>query len=308
MMDRTTILPNSCLGAIKNLPDSVLSSNGNMDRRFAIPYTGSGRVDPEFNASIKFDLTHNLNSLISTIEEEAKFSVQDQFGEPESWTAIPVQDRMAAIVSLITGRVFVGLPLSRQQRWRAIMQDHTMSVVKFAFKLKFLPLSLRPLVAPLISDLYTAKRTGKEIASLLKNLIDVKLASRPVLSEKAAVDPNPDSATHDEETGRLLSWLIKRYQSTRGPSFDRKLLGRDHCTLSFAAAGFPGIMLTHAVLDLAARQELLAPLRDEIEREVQASPDGALDAKALARLTLLDSFLKESSRMNPPGISAKLLF
>jgi hypothetical protein len=52
--------------------------------------------------------------------------------------------------------------------------------------------------------------------------------------------------------------------------------------------------------DLIAYQEYIQPLRDEIVAVVKE--DGSLKKTSLTKLKLLDSFMKETQRLNPVSI------
>lgn len=65
----------------------------------------------------------------------------------------------------------------------------------------------------------------------------------------------------------------------------------------------------HALVDLAAHPEYIAPLREEIERviaedgySVDESGTKKLKKQSFPKLTKMDSFLKESQRFNPLGL------
>ena len=53
--------------------------------------------------------------------------------------------------------------------------------------------------------------------------------------------------------------------------------------------------------DLAARLEYVKPLREEIIKAWKIA-DGHPDRSTVLRLEKLDSFMKESQRLNPPGM------
>lgn len=55
---------------------------------------------------------------------------------------------------------------------------------------------------------------------------------------------------------------------------------------------------THALYDLCQRPEYIAPLREEIRQALQE--EGGWQKTTLHKLPKLDSFLKESTRFNPP--------
>lgn len=66
---------------------------------------------------------------------------------------------------------------------------------------------------------------------------------------------------------------------------------------------------TQAIFDLVARPEYIQPLRDEIEQVIDedgqdTDGEGFLKLKktSMTKLKKLDSFMKESQRLSPPGI------
>lgn len=50
------------------------------------------------------------------------------------------------------------------------------------------------------------------------------------------------------------------------------------------------------LFDLASRSEYTAPLREELERVMAEEGEKNLSPRAMAKLPLMDSFLKESQR------------
>lgn len=271
-----------------------------MYRRFAIRWTGSGWVDPELHASIKVDLSHDTNSIIPLVQNEIEYSAAEHVGKCAEWTSVQIQASMTQVVTLVTGRVFLGLPLSRDPRWVDASMQHTMSVLMYSSRLRTFPSIVRPLVARLLPEFSTVARTKVVISSLLDKIIQAKLRSSN--SDKEFEKVNAATEASVTEDSKMISWLMKRYEAARGPNYNSSLIIRDHLTLCFAATGFPSIAITHAIIDLAAYPQYFQPLRAEIDTELRASSDGTLDAKALAKCSLLDSFVKESARMNPPGI------
>jgi cytochrome P450 len=60
-------------------------------------------------------------------------------------------------------------------------------------------------------------------------------------------------------------------------------------------------LLTNIVYDLTAHPEYLQPLREEI-KSVMAE-DGILQKTSPTKMKLLDSAVKESQRLNSPGLN-----
>jgi len=83
--------------------------------------------------------------------------------------------------------------------------------------------------------------------------------------------------------------------------------------VSFAAIHTSSMALSQVVFDLAARPEYIKGLREEI-KEVLAEDGYDIDGEGFTKLKKssytklrkLDSFLKESQRLSPPGISSSL--
>lgn len=61
-------------------------------------------------------------------------------------------------------------------------------------------------------------------------------------------------------------------------------------------------LLTNVIYDLAANPQYLPPLREEIQSVLET--DGTFHKTSLTKMKLLDSVVKESQRLNPPGLSA----
>ena len=59
--------------------------------------------------------------------------------------------------------------------------------------------------------------------------------------------------------------------------------------------------LTNVLYDLAAHPEWAEILREEIQRISAEEPSGKLRKKTMPKLRKLDSFIKESQRVNPLG-------
>jgi cytochrome P450 len=272
-----------------------------MNRRFAIGWTGTGWVGPELHASIKVNLTHEINSLIPLVQEEIKHGIESSIGQLEQWTPLILPMKLGPVINQVTGRVLVGQPLSRDPNWVGTTMQHVMSVMKFSDRLRTFPTIFRPIIGWLLPELGMVRQTKKSISAMLKtamtNQLQVYPSNTPAPKESATT-----SDTSSPESMRLASWLSEKYAANRSLEQSADQIVRDYSTLFMAATGFPVLAITHILIDLAAYPEYLAPLRAEIDGQLKISTNGILDAKGVAKLTLLDSFCKESSRMNPPGI------
>jgi len=80
--------------------------------------------------------------------------------------------------------------------------------------------------------------------------------------------------------------------------------------VSFAAIHTTTMAVWHVMFDLACRPEYIQPLRHEVDNVIaedghDVDEDGflKLNKTSMTKLRKLDSFLKESQRLSPPGLS-----
>ena len=113
----TVMLPISMLDEIKNLPEKKASFNELLREVFAGRHTGFGDDRSELVAAVKIDLTRNIAGALDGLQDEIKYALDKEFGPCHDWTSLELYGKLARIVALLSGRVFVGRPLSREEEW-----------------------------------------------------------------------------------------------------------------------------------------------------------------------------------------------
>jgi cytochrome P450 len=98
----------------------------------------------------------------------------------------------------------------------------------------------------------------------------------------------------------LLQWFIDA--ATEDQKQDPTFLAISQVNASLAAIHSTAIVVTNAIFDLATRPHYVEPLRAELQ-SLRDATGGTLVDMGLLRLPKLDSFLKESQRLNPLGLS-----
>lgn len=99
-----------------------------------------------------------------------------------------------------------------------------------------------------------------------------------------------------------IEWLIdiaEKMDDQRELSVRR--LAENVLHLLFAANSAPGALVTQMVYEVLMDPRYLGPLRDEIAAALRA--EESWTAEALANMPLLDSLVRETLRMYPPGSS-----
>jgi hypothetical protein len=107
-----------------------------------------------------------------------------------------------------------------------------------------------------------------------------------------------------EENQNLLHWIIGNFKDPARGSFGQT--GRIEYGLAFAAIHTTSSALTHVLFDLAAHPDYAEILREEIDAVVaeENHPQGRLLKTSISKLKKLDSFIKESQRVNPIQLSS----
>jgi cytochrome P450 len=183
----------------------------------------------------------------------------------------------------MSGRAFVGLPLSREDDWVEATVDYTAGVSRAWLVLRLIPWPIRFFVAPFLPQVKALKRQ--------RTINEQKLA--PVIAEKRS------GAKKDKSIpgGDMLDWFISQY--SHAPS--AKELGRDQLLVTFASIYNLSNALSYIIFDLAAlKPEQVELMRQEVLEHVP--PDGRIDKMNLPKLKRLDSFAKESQRLSPPSL------
>jgi cytochrome P450 len=285
LLDRTVILPHRVINEVKSLPESQVSINANNYRRFLGKYTLMGTKSDEFVAAIKQDLTRQVGNLMGELTEETEYA--DSTTIEGKQKTLPVYPTMLKFITLLSGRTLVGLPLSRRDEWLQSSINYAVESVRAGAQLREYPARLRWLVAFFLPRIYRVKEHQVRVREML----------HPILARQRQEEGG--NKQQDEQEGRLVRWLLHHYKSPSAVPVE--VLGKDHLLAFFAAIHIATNALTHVVLDLAARPEYMAPLREEMEAELGSTADGRLTLAGLAKMRKMDSFVKESLRASPPG-------
>jgi hypothetical protein len=147
-------VPAQFVDEIKNLSEDTLSFQKQVTARFLGKYTGLG-VNDTLVQSVKVDLTKNIPNILEELQSEVAYSVHKHIGECESWTDYPLYGTLLHLVALLSGRIFVGLPLSRDKSWLHATISYTIDGFVGAEKLWMYPRLLHPIMQYLIPEVST---------------------------------------------------------------------------------------------------------------------------------------------------------
>lgn len=295
---QTSDLPRLVLSAkyleeLRSLPESIISHRESVCDRFLGYWTGLDAVKQStlHNEICQTTLVQNLPVLLPRMHEEAVNALEVNMRTASTptvgYTPFSTYGSVFNMIARINSRVLVGLPLCRDPDWLKVAEGYPQDSVAVAMNLRpYLPW-LRWLVYPFLAS---AKRLKNEYAIAFRKLSPLIMERR-----KAA------EAGHTEEKGKridVLQWMIDM-----GTGSDKKvdIIVRKMMFLTMAGFHAPTATAVHVIYDLCAHPEYLAPLRKEIEDEL-ALEGGRWTLALLRRLKRLDSVIKESQRLNAPGL------
>lgn len=251
-------------------------------------------LDILLGTHLTFSVTRNkftprLGSMVPMFAEEIDYAMKTEIPACKSeWVSVDMNTIMTRIISRLTSRSWVGKELARTDAWHTANLKTTEQIFITALILKCLPSILRPVVAPVIPTRWKLKKLIDKVLSYLVPMIEQRLRRE----QQAEENSGKDSYEKPED---VIQWML---DEAEGELRDPKNLARRYV---FAVIGslFPVASgLVDCMYDLAAHPEIIESLRQEIQ-EVMAE-DGGWSKGTAAKLVKMDSFMKESQRINTP--------
>jgi cytochrome P450 len=277
------ILPRSCIDMIKSLPETHVSIKKHHHDVFLGEYTYMGTKADEFDAAMRYDLTRNTPVVLASFNAEVRHAIEENIGPCKDWTALKPRAAMCRVASLMSGRAFVGVPLSRDEQWVEATVNYTGNVTKAWLVLRTLNRFIRPVMAPFLPEVKALMGT--------REMTSTKMA--PLLERMARGDNGQPA---DGPGGDMIRWFQGRYSKKASP----QELARDQLLATFASIYNLSNALTYLMFDLASYPEYIEPLRQELDEVL--GDKGSIDKDSLQRLKKLDSFVRESQRHSPPSL------
>lgn len=188
---------------------------------------------------------------------------------------------MVGIITKNASRMFGGTEISRNGEWLKSAADYSMDVVSVAVKLRPYPAFVRPLIYPFLEGsklldhhLHVAKKTFSHI-----------FAERLALKEG------------DDKPIDMLQWLA---DSARGSDRNPDVLAHNMLFMALASVHTSSATIIHVLFDLCANPEFMDELRQDVQ---QAVSESGWTLASIAKMKKIDSFMKESQRMNQAVLS-----
>jgi len=280
-------VPTKFLPELKKAPDDVISAaDANTEVMFS-KYTKFENENVFIHHVIRSTLTPSLPRLNAGISEEVAESMRLELPQSSNWSEVLINQKLLRIIAMVSGRVFVGPELCRDERYLDASINYTVDQMTAVNAISKVPAFLRPLVATRLPETQTLYRhidAGIEVISPL------------IIARRKAAEKGNYKAPND-----LLQWIIDA-QTKLGTVSDRDL-AMSQLTASFVAIHTTTAATTNALYWLAAKPELTPMLREDVQQAL-AESKGEFTSLALQNMKKLDSFLKECMRLSPGNVAS----
>ncbi|KAF9237104.1 cytochrome P450 [Melanogaster broomeanus] len=279
------------LEELRKSPDDELSHSEVVNETLKVEYTlGHDVHHNRYHVPIiRSQLTRNLGVLYPEINDELVTAFEEtldlkgngihQCERGTEWKSVPALHAVQKVICRTSNRIFVGLPLCRNPDWVALNIQFTLDVAKGGIIIGLFPKFMASVVARFMTSVPGSTRRG------VKHL-------GPIIEERKKCLEKYGPAWADKPND-LLSWLM---DEAKGSEYQYSIesLTRRILTVNFAAIH----TFTHALFNLAANPQYIQPLREEVVSIVGTE---GWSTGALAKMRKIDSFLKESQRLEGMG-------
>ncbi|KAF5349709.1 hypothetical protein D9756_008944 [Leucocoprinus leucothites] len=237
-------------------------------------------VHPHHINTIRSSVTRNISGKFEDISDEALAALDDYIPSSQEWRSIPAYETLLHIVCRTTNRYLVGLPLCRNSDYLFISEQFTVDVSVTSQKINSFPDILKPIAGKIF---------GAQVKERIKAAYDI-LA--PFIEDRlerfTRFGLDRDGLEND-----VFTWLLE--SATQDYHYSVEDIVRRILVINFTSIHTTAVGLIQGIYDLAVHPEYVQEMRDEAERVID---EGGWSKASLHKMHKIDSFLKESFRLN----------
>ncbi|EXU98876.1 cytochrome P450 [Metarhizium robertsii] len=264
---------------VRRIPNSVIAKALSWQR------TRARKPEDAFFKSFSAEFVHGFQEETQRLVQNQSSGIFSLFrGTPPAadsgWSAVPCFPLAIKVIARLTTYSLFGEPLCRDVEFLDMCCRFGDAIPRDALILRSWPAWARPSVAKLLA----APRLVRKLQGILYAEIQQRRSTR----EK---NPMKD----------LLDFTID-WVDQRGEEYDDWHITDMMTNTIFAALHTSSQLVVHTIFELATRPEYADPLREEIKQCFELHGEGT--KKALDSMYKVDSFIKETQRMNPLDASA----
>ncbi|KAJ4014167.1 hypothetical protein NW752_005886 [Fusarium irregulare] len=263
-------------------PRAVMAKGYAKDMQIEYTYFGG---PPEYVIhAIKANLTGSLPAFTPLLHGMVKKNMPNVLGLYKDWTPVQVHDRVLRLVARNNARVFQGTAASLDEEWQSASTGYVLACFDCIRALKQWHPWLRPLVYRFIPERAAIKdQWAKGRKRVMASMLERKRKGGNI-----------------EDPPTMLDHLSNGRNEHMADDVEMQLLHQ--MTLIAVGTVTTFSSTTQAIYDLAAHPEYVSILRQEVEN-VPRDQSGNFNRDSTSAMEKLDSFLKESQRLNSPDLT-----
>ncbi|KAI9751190.1 MAG: hypothetical protein M4579_006169 [Chaenotheca gracillima] len=277
------VLPPRYLEEVMRAPQDRLSFPLFSEQAFCLNYSGGPQQTDATAHIVRVDLTRNLGDLLDGIHAECIAAFQDKMVECNDWTAVRPYEIFAYVVARITARVMVGPELCRNEEWLGLSIGTTFATIGAAMTIREKYSPRWRWLAPWFHPASKAVLANRKRATALIG---------PLYEKHLRGDTR--------KPGDGTQWLLNVKKSGTAKTKTVEEITDEHLFLSIASIHTTAASVTQIFYDLIDHPEYHDDLLSEIE-QTRTKHNGKWTKQSVGELRKLDSFMKESQRVNPIG-------
>ncbi|EFR05353.1 hypothetical protein MGYG_08364 [Nannizzia gypsea CBS 118893] len=287
------ILPRRQLDEIKRFPETQMSFKALVKDTMAGEYTLIATHDHSLVTALRRDLTQNLVHVNELLQEEVVSVVENKLSFcGNDYAPVKLLPTLFDMVSSMTSRVLVGLPLCHNKEWLQCILKYSEDGFKAGMIMHMTPTIIHPLLNMFLPQMRAVRRHYATVKRLLGPILEERIEKLKDPAYKPPRDLIQSFIDINAENGKNLEFQAK-----------------NQLMAAFTSMHTTSMNACHALFELAAAPEHVAPLREEIEKVL--AEEGCITSKAaMMKLRKLDSFFRETQRLNPSsfvGMERKVL-
>ncbi|OCK76206.1 cytochrome P450 [Lepidopterella palustris CBS 459.81] len=237
-----------------------------------------------FIDSVRIGLTQSLGQIVGILEKETKLCLNESMPLSNEWQETHFDKVALRMIARLSSRTFLPEPLCYNEEWLKISVDYTVDFFTAAYVLRLFPPPIRAVVHWFLP--YTRKL--RQSVATARGIIEPEVKRRK-LEREAAIQAGEKPKKYVD----ALAW-VESVSEKSGEYCDPV-----YAQLNYAlgAVHTTSITFTNTVYNLISQPESIELLREEfisVFKEV-----GEWNKTSLYKLKLMDSFMKESNRLNP---------
>ena len=291
--DPMVVLPPSDIHWIITQPDTVLSARESHRDALQSDWTFLNQnivQNPIHEHVIRQNMVRSLNDFTDPVMDELRQCFEDYWGDSTEWHEVTIWDSMLKFFSRTSNRMFVGLPMCRNETFLDACRGYASNVIVSSVFLKLMPEWIKPVLgyAAIAPTYYHYKKAAKYLVPLIEE-------------RQKKVHENPEKKPADILPNDFVTWSIEESQRSPDPrERTAELIAKRTMTTNFAAIHTTTMTSTNLLIDMLSagpKEGVLESLTNEIDA-IDRDRKGDWSKSSLAAMTRMDSALRESMRLS----------